>query len=182
MDRHLVFEGCDRTGKSSVIRALQHVVSPVKVSKMRVPRTKAESAEFYFDHFRQLGRAGHCTIWDRGHVSELVYGHLYKEYPTGRYFDLLRNAPFHLETVLPVTIVYCYPLSYDLMEPDEREGANLAAELVRYDQELRFIEMAMPKRWTVYRLCTHEWTSPGCRWRSTESMVHELVARLSWDR
>jgi hypothetical protein len=118
--------------------------------KMRVPRTIAESAMYYGDHFMYLS-LDTPTMWDRGHVSELVYSTLYApQRASMAWHSALRHMPvYHPD----VALIYLYPLSTDLMLRDEdRPGADRRTELYAYDLELDSVP-----EWSVARVPVHEW-------------------------
>jgi len=168
--RHLVFEGLDRSGKSTLLAAVAKAIGAT-VNKMRVPKTLGQSIEFYDDHFRHLAEDEHPVVWDRGHLSELVYAPLYRPSETNSWWvrELRRRAA----AIERVGLVYVYPGWYGLMLEDERPGANRMAEAAGYARELEHVT------WPTVRVCTHRQDAEGVwHWRPVEEMVDEVLDGL----
>ena len=164
--RHLVFEGLDRVGKSTLLAATAAAMG-VEPVKMRVPKTFEQSREFYTDHFRQLMQSDVPMVWDRGHLSELVYAPIYRP---GCVMDwwtkALRSIPMLVDNV---TLVYVYAGTTSLMLEDvDRPNKDMAAEVAGFERELGLCE------WPVHRICSHEYDG-GWKWRPVEERVDELM-------
>lgn len=168
--RHYVVEGLDRVGKSSFIVELARQTG-MGVTKMRVPKTLAESKLWYAEHFVSLMN-GEPTIWDRGHISELVYAPLYRPAVTSQsWTEALRQWMPAL--VDDVAVIYVYPGDTALMKKDERPEADKLAEIRGFTRELE----ACP--WPVYRVCSHELVvDEAWGWRSKADMVTEVLANV----
>lgn len=169
MTKHYVVEGLDRVGKSSFIKALW-LATAAQVVKMRVPKTLTDSKLFYAEHFVSLMN-GEPTIWDRGHLSELVYAPLYRPTVTSASWTeaLRRWIPRLVDNT---TLIYVYPGDTALMKKDERPEADKLAEIRGFTKELE----ACP--WPVYRVCSHEEVAGEWRWRAKDDMVAEILANV----
>lgn len=169
--KHLIVEGIDRVGKSTLIAALAAELG-AKVVKMRVPKTLAESKAFYWDYFFQLADSDEPMVWDRGHISELVYAPLYR--PAMVDAAWTRTLRYALPTMaLEATVVYVHPGDTSLMKRDEdRPNANRDAELAAFERELRWCPL------DVHRVCSHELVDGAWRWRNLEDRVSQVLAGI----
>lgn len=170
---HVVFEGVDRCGKSSLVEKYCVEERPKQYFKMRVPKTFMESCEFYEDHIERLRHSEEPSVWDRGMLSELVYGPLYRpiECPAFHRRALIEMTRF--PTLLPVIIVYVYPLWTDLMLPDERPGANIYAELRQFGiayEALHWRKVAMTKH--CIRNGERTWKNRDESWEELRRLIH----------
>ena len=174
MMKHIVFEGLDRVGKSTLLAAVAKSMG-AEVTKMRVPKTMEQSREFYSDHFKSLLSSWEPMVWDRGHLSELVYAPLYRPQMTADWWTkVLRSMP---ELVPMVTVVYVYPGDTSLMKKEEdRPCADQSAERAAFDRELGLC------RWPVVRVCSHELVDGVWRWRDLEERVDEVLTAVGLEQ
>lgn len=177
--RNIILEGIDRVGKSTLARELARMIE-ADVHKMRVPRSLGQSMEFYGDHFAHLMNDERVNIWDRGHISELVYSTLYQpDRATSSWHHALRMT----SRVIPdCCIVYLYPGNMELLEPDERPEANRYSEMNKYDRELSDVE----DYWPVHRICTHHeadvsrffpYKGTSWQWRTYMDLIVDVLER-----
>lgn len=168
INAHVVFEGVDRCGKSSLVDKYCVIEKPRHYFKMRVPTTLQESVEFYDDHLHRLQTSTEPTVWDRGLLSELVYGPLYRpdECPAYRRRTLIEAT--RIPTKLPVIVVYVYPLWTDLMLPDERPNADINAELHRYSVVFDAIH------WRKVAMTKHTISDGNRAWKNRDVSWEEL--------
>lgn len=132
----LIFEGVDRCGKSSLIEGWRKQFHHYKLEKMRVPCALSEAVMWYEEYFDDLCGVFGSKVWDRGHLSEVVYAQLYKNYCHFNWPSTIWMMEEARIRTQPTFIVYVYPVWYQLLGLDERPNANLQRELSAYDVAL----------------------------------------------
>lgn len=151
---HLIVEGIDRCGKSSSIEAMRKLLPGYTVFKPRPPKSHDEARHLYSEFFQMLAEPGN-VIYDRGHMSELVYARLYRDYdPISWVLDLeaevVKQNPF-------IKLIYFFPIWGNLLKDDDRPGADRTAELYLYESCLNMSVLSV-----------------------TRQRVHELASRSTW--
>lgn len=174
---NLIIEGVDRIGKSTLVKALSEKHLAIKLT---APTSIENTYYKYLTFFLRLNGSipvAKPYIYDRGHISEIVYGPLYRpnNYRSTNLLIWLRKWEKHTVAnaelypdFRPTVIVYLYPTNKDLMLKDERPNANLRVELDRY--RIALTNSSMP----VMKLCTQTQTD----WRTTENIIDELNCKL----
>lgn len=131
---HIIVEGIDRCGKSSVIREMQRLLPHYEVKKPTAPSNELQALRIYSEFFLALSWQGN-VIWDRGHISEMVYSSMYRDYSITNQLlswenSAMRSNPF-------ITVVYYFPIWQTLLSDDEaRPNADRLAELHTYGRML----------------------------------------------
>lgn len=168
---HVIFEGVDRCGKSALVEKLR-VMTGWDRFKMLVPTNLQDSGQFYDDHLNKLRLSSRPSIWDRGVLSELVYGYLYRpqECPAWYRRSLIERTRQLSE--LPVVVVYIYPLYDEIMLPDERPNANRAEELHQYEHAYRAIH------WKKASMTKHTIRDGQPAWKNRDESWEELLRLL----
>lgn len=176
MEHHLIFEGVDRVGKTTLIAALNNY----KRFKMTAPITPSETYLNYLSFFLKINgwtKNVGPRCFDRGHISELVYGSLYRP---KNYEDGVLNhwiAFMELEAIISsrrygtraTTIVYIEPCAKHLMLEDERPNSNRSLELETYEYMLK------RSKFPIIRLKTQTENA----WKSVDQIILELKEKLN---
>lgn len=167
---NVIFEGCDRVGKTSLIDAYAAPNPHYRRDKMKVPRTLAEANVFYNAYYMELWTSTRPTLYDRGHISEQVYGPLYRPETVNNWWPSLLNVQELVPPRQRTVIVYVYPVWLSLLKSDERIGSNLTNELQVYDTVLSY------SHWPVIRITKHHIHSAA--WRNMDDVLYELDLAL----
>jgi hypothetical protein len=157
---HILVEGCDRIGKTTTIAAMRELLPEYEVRKPRAPKTEGEARSIYADFFQALSEPGNI-IWDRSHISELVYANLYRDYNPLSWIMYLEK--FAIGQNPFIKIIYYYPVWGNLLGEDERPGADRVAELNMYDRALNHFTFLDVTRQSVHHSNKREWLSPELR-------------------
>lgn len=180
---NIIFEGMPRVGKTTALAKFSNMLG-IKIKKYSNPKTKNETYNLFLNYFLELGRnENEIQCWDRGHLSELVYGPLYR--PANYLDPFLPNfilacdkalwRGFEYAGKLKTIIVYFYPLSQHILNYEGREQYkdNFAEQAILYENALRNTNL------NVIRICTHE-VRPGKvpNWKSTDNIHDELLIKL----
>ena len=88
---HIIIEGMDRLGKSTIVRELSKDFSKVFINHFGVPKGDDNEEKLHyqilsftreFDYVKRLRSLWHgdngIALWDRSHLGEAVYGPLYR--------------------------------------------------------------------------------------------------------
>ena len=168
---HVIFEGIDRCGKSSMVEKMQ-AETGWDTYKMRVPTTLQESGEFYDLHLNQIRQSDRPSIWDRGLLSELVYGYLYRPQECPAWYRRQLIERTKLPSELPIVVVYIYPLYDSLLLPDDRRFASRDEELHQYDHAY------MAVHWLKVSMSKHTIRNGGAAWKNRGESWEELRLKL----
>lgn len=172
-DCNIIIEGCDRVGKSTLIAALECYT---KV-KLTAPVSRANTYYKYLTFFNRINgwtkQPERPYVFDRGHLSELVYGKLYRvnDYADGilsrwigsKEAEVIAEVHNHF-TVRPTIIIYIEPINESIMLDDERPNSNRDNELAMYERILAKTKLP------VLRMTTQ--TEQG--WKPVKQSVFEL--------
>lgn len=177
MEHNLIIEGVDRVGKTSLIAAIQGYEHVKLTAPESIPDTYYKYLGFFLKINGWTRDIGRPRCFDRGHISELVYGRLYRSHLYKN--DVLDHwiARMEVEAVISAerfgtratTIVYLEPSAEHLMLEDERPNANRALELKTYEQMLKRSHLP------IIRLTTQTETS----WKSIDTILFELKEKLN---
>lgn len=104
MNYNLILEGCDCTGKTSLVTALADRLPGCKTAHMKAPKTK-EGAKQEYEHW--VGELNKNTGWvlDRGLLGECVYAPLMRGY----YPDYMRGLEKELRSRTVLVLVVAEP-------------------------------------------------------------------------
>ena len=91
---HLIIEGCDRTGKDTIVQGISSLFDNVVIRHFSFPKGETDDQKKLFqqqyftnefslasrrtDFSTAPGRNSDIWIWNRGHLGEFVYGTLYR--------------------------------------------------------------------------------------------------------
>ena len=175
---NLIFEGIDRIGKTTIIDALDD--GTYSRIKMNAPDSLSKTYYEYLKYFDKLSqRRVRDLIYDRGHLSEWVYGSLYRRTWHNADNKLLpkwiRNMERHLIRcqndyhVGPTIIVYVEPYRFDIMQEDDRPNANRHREVAAYEHALYHLT-ELP----IVRIRTQD----DSGWRPIDEIVLDLKEKL----
>ncbi len=174
---NIICEGVDRVGKSTLVKALSEKHLAIKLT---APTSIENTYYKYLTFFLRLNSSipvAKPYIYDRGHISEMIYGPLYRpnNYRSANLLIWLRKWERHTvqnAELYPdfrqTVIVYLYPLNTNLMLKDERPNANLSIELDKY--RIILSNCRMP----VIKIATQTQTE----WRNIEDIIDELNSKL----
>lgn len=172
---NLIVEGIDRIGKTKLIEALEGY----NKQKLTPPVSFTSSIYTYMSYFQTLSSNRNVPIiFDRGHISEMVYGKLYRpnDFVDGVLLRWFKSMEACLSavieenaTIFPTTIVYIDPVNLNIMEKDERVNGNVINELAMYEMVLARTKLP------VVRIATQ--TKRG--WRNVDDVVIELKELLN---
>lgn len=168
---HVVFEGIDRCGKSSLVEKMR-VETGWDYFKMRVPTTLQESGEYYDEHLNHLCDSEEPSIWDRGLLSEVVYGSLYRPEQCPAWYRRQLMERTRRASMLPIVVVYIYPLYDALLLPDERPGAD------RYEEQIRFSQAYYQCYWRKIAMTKHTVRDGQPAWKNRDASWYELLTLL----
>lgn len=169
---HIIFEGVDRCGKSSLVDKFCVVHRPAYF-KMRVPTNYEESTRYYYDHVERLMNSMEPSVWDRGLLSELVYGPLYRPQECLSWYQQQLIDWTMLPTKLPVLVVYVYPLYEEIMLQDERPNANRLLELEAFNVAFERIH------WRKVAMTKHTIREGFPAWKNRDESWYELERLIS---
>lgn len=192
MGINIIFEGVDRCGKSTTVQALvrelQREGYQNQVRKYKPPVTVEETWHTFRAYFNSLIdlASPDWLIWDRGHVSEMVYGPLYRgSNYTGSSGEYLSRWLQHWDRVAygetydgrQSVIVYLYPLDLSLLLPDtERgpEGVGVNAELAQFEVMLK------QTRLPVIRVSSHYYDERLMKWqwKRSKAIVTSILEKV----
>lgn len=169
---NLIIEGVDRVGKSTLVAAL----TEYECVKLLAPTSRSNTFYQYLTFFTKINgwipESTRPYVFDRGHISELVYGSLYR--PLDYEDQILDHwiASMEAQVVLnarkfpirPTVIVYVEPVNEAIMLEDERENSDRAKELKTYEQMLERSHLP------IVRITTQ--TKKG--WKPVKQTISEL--------
>lgn len=172
--KSILIEGISRVGKSTIIRELSNRIN-LPVHKYQNPKSRKEVIELFSTYLMVLKNK--TAIWDRGHISELVYGPLYR--PNNYLDQVLFKLLFAIDRKLAqgnlAVIVYLWPLDRNLLDFTGREvyQSNVSRDLNRY------LEVLSKSQLPRITMSTHEVVPgkiPG--WKSPGNVVDHLLIKL----
>lgn len=177
LDQNLVFEGIDRVGKSTLIKELQGYHHIKMIAPSTIYRTFYEYLIYFCKINGTIKQLDKPICFDRGHLSELVYGRLYRPayYTDGILIDwimkmearLVQAIATHI-SIRPTCVVYVEPSNFVLMLNDERPNANRLTELAVYEQVLKKTKLP------VVRI-----TTQTANWKKPSIVINELKELLN---
>lgn len=173
---NIITEGVSRCGKSTVIAELANRLG-FQIKKYENPKSKRETAELFAAYLMDL-KENENAIYDRGHLSELVYGPLYRP---RNYLgsDFLPRLLYGIDRILAkrghTLVIYFWPLSQTIMNYEGREQykPNFRTELTMYDGVMSRTKLP------VIKMATQE-VIPGHipSWKSVGNIVDHLMIKL----
>ncbi len=172
MQVNLCFEGPGRSGKTSLINLLMDTFpGHFEYLKMPVPTSRAMGIKQFAAYTSYLLEADRPVIYDRGHISELVYAPLFRSYVNVEYLRKLYEYDFALtNSNLPTIIVYVYPMWQSIMKLGGRETDDLVRVPVQFESIIHRSDL------DVVRITKHRSLNPA--WRDQGSVLNELVSQI----
>lgn len=171
---NLIFEGVGKVGKTTLINALcNYLGSNVVRYKMPVPQDEQEGYRQYDLYANMLVSNRNATvIYDRGHISEMVYAPAYRQYYSDKYHEFLHDIDGDIASYsnVPSYIVYVFPRWQSVMTPGNRPTDDLIAVPRLYAEALYHT------RCNVIRISTHNQYAPF--WRGENELVTELLKKV----
>lgn len=172
---NLIIEGLDRSGKSTLARVLTERLQ-AKFEHAVPHATRAESIAYYaqwadrlFMNTKQHG------IWDRGHISELVYAPIYRAdqcddiWPNRVYHMVEDSVPWYC---LPTFIVWVRAHAEYMNRDFARVNKNLEQEQNRYLRAMQLTSLPVIEVWT---------TIASTGWRPVEVVADEVQEQVKWN-
>ena len=147
--RNILIEGCDGTGKSTLAKQISerlHARHPTKGFLHFHNGVYPSINDALISYQRQIKKThkDKIIIWDRAHISSLVYGLVYHhEIPTKKDFQFV-DALFAEETLL----LFCNPTIQTTLN---NWYSNIDNELVRNEDQIRTIH-------SIYEYIIHKVT------------------------
>src|SRR6185436_12015043 len=119
---------------------------------MPVPNNDLEGIRGYDTYANTLmSNRSDVVVYDRGHISEMVYAPIYRNYYNEVYHCFLHNIDRDIIELshVPTYIVYVYPRWQSIMTPGNRVTDDLIAIPRLYDEILYQTQL------NVIRISTH---------------------------
>lgn len=89
---HLIFEGVDNVGKSTLIDAFDYFTEQDwNIHKFSKPKSREDAKKQYEDYLTNILEKEKFTIADRAFYGEIVYGELFRNYKSEYIFDIDRE-------------------------------------------------------------------------------------------
>lgn len=177
MPCNLVVEGMGRVGKTTLIKSLEHHLRinghAVRTDAMPAPKTAALGYRQWSLYLNNLARnTSDVVIYDRGHLSEMVYAPVYRNYYNDAYHQYLVGVDNDIRTScsVPTYVIYMYPQWQSIMKPGNRVTDDLIAVPKIYEEVLYHTNLG------VIRISTHRWHIQ--EWVSQEELVSELARKI----
>ncbi len=144
----IIFEGCDRTGKDTLINELvknmpnvikRHWTSPKgNTNEERIDyQKKSFNEEFKLYNDLKLLIPDTNMIWNRGHLGELVYGTLYRQYDPDNWINNL-ELKYSFNDCKDIYLVYLYGDVDFLVNNDDGESFSNDIKMKEKELDLFF--------------------------------------------
>lgn len=173
MKVNIIVEGPGRSGKTSLINYLMaRDLTNWTYYKFAPPTSKADGIEKFSAYANILMNTDTPVIFDRGHISELVYAPLFRDYADVDYRNWLEDVDTLLSksTPLPTVILYVYPMWQTLIKPGGRLTDDLVRVPLAFNKELGYTDMR------VIRVSKHCAWAP--QWRDRDEVVEDVLDKL----
>lgn len=140
----IIFEGCDRTGKDTLISKVssnipnlikRHWVSPKgNTDKEKIEYQKTSfNKEFQLYQDLNILLPESTMIWNRAHIGELVYGKLYRNYDPTEWIKEL-EIKYNFDKNPEIYLIYLYADPEFLVQNDD--GQSFSSDLNSKQKEL----------------------------------------------
>jgi len=151
--KHVIVEGCDRTGKDTLIHWLtahannytvRHFTKPV--GKTLNEKRKYQIEDFDNEFFLATNKpkekqTNDLYIWNRSHIGEYVYGQMYRDSESSWIFDMEQRFNFHKRDDIYLILLYAEPEFLIKRE----DGHSLSTNLEDRKQEIKLFLEAIDK-------------------------------------
>lgn len=152
----LCLEGCDRTGKNTLIQSLLSIAENSVVRHFGTAKGEtfleknANQFSFFDKEFKLAGRREDFTIydpirypydlwiWNRSHLGEYVYGSLYRNSKPEWIFELERTNNFHIDPNVYHILLYAEPDFLCKMD----DGKSFTSKVEEKEKELNLFKYA----------------------------------------
>ncbi|MCK9574609.1 MAG: hypothetical protein WC979_01750 [Candidatus Pacearchaeota archaeon] len=149
--KHIIVEGCDRTGKDTLIEYIEslsknnyeqhHFMTPLGNTieeKIEFQQTdfsiEFERIKIYRTMFKN---ADDMFVWNRSHIGEYVYGNIYRKYDPSWIFDLEKEYEYDISNDTYLILLIGSP---EFLIANE-DGHSLSSKLEDRQKEISlFIE------------------------------------------
>jgi thymidylate kinase len=183
----LVIEGCDRTGKNTLIKSLlalseNSVVRHFGTAKGKDNVEKNANQYKFFDKEFQLASRRHefeiydpvrypndLYIWNRSHLGEFVYGSMYRASKPEWIFELERSYNFHIDPNVYHVLLYAEPEF--LCKNDD--GQSYTANVEEKEKEINLFKYAFSRSVIRNKLAVQVDDSKG-NYRSQTDIFNEI--------
>lgn len=173
MKVNIIVEGPGRSGKTRLITALMaRGNGNWTYEKFAPPVSREEGVEKFGLYADVLINTHTPIIYDRGHISEMVYAPLFRDYVTPQYRKWLEYVDTTISTkaLLPTVVLYVYPMWQSLIKPGGRPTDDLIRVPLAFNKELGYTDMK------VIRVSKHCSWAP--QWREEDEVIEDVLDKL----
>lgn len=151
--KHVIIEGCDRTGKNTLISFLTKQANNYTVRHFSKPigETLEEKRKYQIMDFdREFFLANNkppqkystdIYIWNRSHIGEYVYGPMYRNSNSSWIYDMEQRFGYDKRTDVYLIFLYADPKFLI----DREDGQSLSGKLEDREKETRLFLEAIEK-------------------------------------
>lgn len=148
----IIVEGCDNTGKSTLINNLKNYYNEITLHNLHYSNVKQDNTaevikynkKLYNEMFElmtlTLKNDKNGLIFDRSHLGELVYGRIYREYSGDYVLDIEKKFGHILDVFENLFLITLVDEPENLISRED--GLSFSIELDKKQRELELFDLA----------------------------------------